>query len=325
MKTKILKLLRSDASYISGQELCQQLHVSRTAVWKVMNQLKEEGYVIEAVQNKGYCLVQEPDLLTKSALQSRMNTKWAAQSVICVAETGSTNQELKKLAEEGAVHGTLFVANTQNAGRGRRGREWDSKQGDHITMSLLLRPDFAPDIASQLTLVMAASVVKAIEALTGLCCQIKWPNDVLIENRKVSGILTEMSAEMGYIHYVVIGVGINVNYNVVPKDLVDIATSLQLESGKSIERATLIAKVMECFEHLYEQFCHTGNLSNVQEWYNEHLINKDAVVKVLQPNNEFEAIARGINEMGELVVERENRLEKIYAGEVSIRGTKGYV
>ncbi len=325
MKTKILKLLRSDVRYISGQELCEQLNVSRTAVWKVMNQLKEEGYVIEAVQNKGYCLMKEPDLLTKSALQSRINTKWAGQSVTCVEETGSTNQELKKLAEEGAVHGTLFVANMQNAGRGRRGREWESTQGDNITMSLLLRPDFAPDIASQLTLVMAASVVKAIEPLTGLSCMIKWPNDVLIENKKVSGILTEMSAEMGYIHYVVIGVGINVNHTAIPEHLADTATSLQLELDQVIERATLIAKVLECFEELYEQFCLTGNLSALQEWYNDHLMNKDAVVKVMQPNGEFEAIARGINEVGELIVERDGTCESIYAGEVSVRGTNGYV
>ncbi len=326
MKTEILKLLRTKESYISGQELCEIFQVSRTAIWKVMNQLKEEGYEIEAIKNKGYQLQGEPDILTVSELKSRITTKWVGETIICVKEVGSTNQELKKLAEEDGKEGTLYIGERQIAGRGRRGREWESDTGDNVTMSLLLRPNCNPDLASRLTLVMAISVAKALEELTGLSCMIKWPNDILIGEKKVCGILTEMSAETGFIHYVVIGVGINVNHTNIPKHLETIATSLQREMNQKCKRTDVIITVMEYFEKAYEQFCKTCDLSKFLDWYNEHLFNRNATVRILLPEEEYEGRALGINASGELLVERENQIiENIYAGEVSVRGTKGYV
>ncbi|MFI3200788.1 MAG: biotin--[acetyl-CoA-carboxylase] ligase [Eubacteriales bacterium] len=326
MKTKILKLLRERETHISGQELCEIFQVSRTAIWKVMNQLKEDGYEIEAIQNKGYRLKREPDILTESELKSRFSTKWIGEQVVCVKEVGSTNQELKKLAEEEALHGTLYIGEQQVAGRGRRGREWESDTGENITMSLLLRPDFNPDLASRLTLVMAISVAKALEEVTGLSCMIKWPNDILIREKKVCGILTEMSAEMGFIHYVVIGVGINVNHMNIPKHLEEIATSIQKEMGRKCKRTDIIVRTMEYFEEAYETFCQTYDVSEMLDWYNDHLLNKNSMVRVLLPEQEYEAKAIGINEKGELQVERDDgMIENIYAGEVSVRGITGYV
>ena len=210
MKEKILKCLREAEDYVSGQELCQMFDVSRTAIWKVMNQLKEEGYVIDAVKNKGYRLVQTPDLVTADEVESLLETSWAARPVVYEEEQASTNQTAKMLAEQGASHGTLVVAERQVSGRGRRGRPWHSPKGSGIWMSILLRPQIHPMSASMLTLVAAMAVYDAISSRVEGCA-IKWPNDIVIDGRKVCGILTEMSSELDNIHYVVIGIGINVN------------------------------------------------------------------------------------------------------------------
>ena len=210
-KTRILKKLLETDGYLSGQELCEQLGVSRTAVWKYMKQLKEEGYEIEAVQNKGYCLKDVPDVLGESEIKSRLHTRWAGQTLYYYDEIDSTNTQIKRLAEEDAPHGTLAVADYQSRGKGRRGRAWDSPHGSAIYMSILFRPEIRPDRASMLTLVIGLSVTQAIRSNLGLQAQIKWPNDVVLNGKKLVGILTEMSAQMNYIEYLVTGIGINAN------------------------------------------------------------------------------------------------------------------
>ncbi len=325
MKTEILTLLRESEDYVSGQELCNRFGVSRTAVWKVMKQLKEQGYVIEAVQNKGYKLKENPDVLTLSELKSRIHNKWAGNTVYFYEETGSTNIDAKRLAEEGAPHGTVAVADKQNAGRGRRGRVWQSPAGKDIYFTLLLRPDFIPDKASSLTLVMALSVAQAVEAFCGLTTGIKWPNDIVVNGKKVCGILTEMNVEPGYIQYVVIGAGINVNLAQFPEEITGTATSLFLESGMQWPRAELLQNVLKRFENNYEIFLQTQDLTGIRAEYVKHLVNVDKQVRVLDPAGEFEGIARGIDSSGELLVEKEDgEIARIYAGEVSVRGLFGY-
>ncbi|NLL77626.1 MAG: biotin--[acetyl-CoA-carboxylase] ligase [Clostridiales bacterium] len=326
MKTEILTLLRESEDYVSGQELCNRFGVSRTAVWKVMNQLKEEGYVIEAVQNKGYKLKENPDVLSLSELKSRIHNRWAGNTVYFYEETGSTNIDAKRLAEEGAPHGTVVVADKQNAGRGRRGRVWQSPSGKDIYFTLLLRPDFEPDKAAALTLVMALSVAQAVEGSCAVQAGIKWPNDIVVNGKKVCGILTEMNVEPGYIQYVVIGVGINVNLEDFPEEIVKTATSLLLESKAEWPRAELLQSVLKCFEDNYEKFLRTHDLTDIKEEYTKHLVNCNREVRVLDPKGEFEGIARGINAAGELLVETEkDKIVEVYAGEVSVRGLYGYV
>jgi BirA family biotin operon repressor/biotin-[acetyl-CoA-carboxylase] ligase len=326
MKTEILTLLRESEDYVSGQELCNRFGVSRTAVWKVMKQLKEEGYVIEAVQNKGYKLKANPDVLTLSELKSRIHNQWAGNTLYFYEETGSTNIDAKRLAEEGAPHGTVAVADKQNAGRGRRGRVWQSPAGKDIYFTLLLRPDFAPDKASGLTLVMALSVAQAVEGFCGLAVGIKWPNDIVVNGKKICGILTEMNVEPGYIQYVVIGAGINVNLAQFPEDISKTATSLFLESSTQWPRAELLQNVLKRFEYNYEVFLQTRDLTGIRTEYMKHLVNVDKQVRVLDPGGEFEGIARGIDSSGELLVEKESgEIVKVYAGEVSVRGLFGYV
>ena len=200
VKTEILKAIKEEAGFVSGQELCDRFGVSRTAVWKAIGQLKEEGFQIEAVRNKGYRLLSSDDVITEAELMSSMEGGFI-KKIVYYEETDSTNIRARKLAEEGAPDGTLVVTDFQNAGRGRRGRMWVSPSGTGIFMSLILRPDILPSSASMLTLVAALAVYDGIKETTGLETVIKWPNDIVAEGKKLCGILTEMSAELEGIHY----------------------------------------------------------------------------------------------------------------------------
>lgn len=328
MKTDILKLLRESESYVSGQQLCEHFGVSRTAVWKVIQQLKEEGYQIEAVRNKGYRITDIPDVMTREELESRMvgNTKWAGQKLYVYEEIDSTNIRAKQLGETGEPHGTLVVANRQSAGRGRRGRNWESPEGCGVYLSVLLRPEFTPDRASMLTLVMAYSVAKALKECTGLDVQIKWPNDIVINGKKLVGILTEMSTEIDYINHVVVGVGINVNTEIFPEEIEDKATSLRIECGYKIQRSFIVAEVMKQFEQDYEMFLQKKDLSWFREKYDQLLVNCGREVMIHGAVEPYAAHALGISDTGELLVRLEDgSVEAVYAGEVSVRGIYGYV
>ncbi len=326
MKTEILRLLKEDGGYISGQQICNRFAVSRTAVWKAVEQLKKEGYEIEAVRNKGYRLIGSPDIISQAEIQSMVKTKWAGRNIIYYDETDSTNIQAKLAGEKGAVHGTLAVADRQVAGKGRRGRSWDSPKGMCVYMTLLQRPEIAPVKAPMLTLVMALSVAEAIRQETGMAAEIKWPNDIVLNKKKLCGILTEMSTEIHEINYVVTGVGINVNQEKFSGEIQERATSLLIESGRRIRRSELIAAVMERYEENYEVFMKTEDLSGLQEKYNRMLVNYNKEVRVLEPKGEYNAHAAGINPQGELIVTTSEGEEKhIFAGEVSVRGIYGYV
>lgn len=328
MKLQILSLLRNSGEYLSGQEICERFGVSRTAVWKAVKQLKEEGYRIEAVQNKGYRLIDSLDVLNERELAGRMETKWAGRTVHYYEKTGSTNIDAKKLAAEGAAHGTIVVADDQENGRGRRGRSWHSPAGSNVYFTIVLRPEFEPDKASMLTLVMAMSVAEAIRNYCGIEALIKWPNDIVVNKKKVCGILTEMeiALETNDIQYVVIGVGINTNQETFPEDVREIAGSLVNEGGRKVSRAGMIQTVMERFEQNYENFLKEKDLSQMRQSYDALLVNKDRQVKVLDPKGEYTGIAKGIDERGELLVQKKDgQIAAVYAGEVSVRGLYGYV
>jgi len=326
MKGEILKLLKESDGYLSGQELCERFGVSRTAVWKVINQLKEEGYEIEAVRNKGYILKGSADVLSKEELESTIHTKWAGAQVAFFEETDSTNNEIRRLAEQGAPHGTLAVAERQLGGKGRRGRVWTSPAGVGIWMSMLLRPQIDPMAASMLTLVMALSTRRGIEKATGLKSEIKWPNDLVLNKKKICGILTEMSTELMEIQYVIPGTGINVNQMEFPDDIKATATSLRIESGKIQKRSEIIAAIMEAFEGYYDTFIETQDMSGLIEEYNANLVNLGNEVCVLDPAGEYRGVSEGINKEGALLVRlSDGTLKEIISGEVSVRGVYGYV
>lgn len=248
------------------------------------------------------------------------------KNIIYYEKLDSTNTKIKELAAEGAVHGTVVVADMQTAGKGRRGRNWESPAGTNVYMSILLRPKMEPSKAPMLTLVMAYSIAKVLQNLGYMNAQIKWPNDLVLSNKKVCGILTEMNLEGQQIEYVVVGVGINVNTTAFPKELSDSATSLYLESGKEVKRRQLVCEIVEAFEKEYDKFVEIENLSFLQEEYNNILINCGKEVRVLEPGNEYTAYALGISETGELLVRKaDGSKEAVFAGEVSVRGLYGYV
>lgn len=333
LKTEILKILREKSDYVSGQELCDAFGVSRTAVWKAVNSLKNDGFMIDSVTNRGYRLQETPDVLTKSELESRLNTRWLGREFVCFDEIDSTNTELKRMAaaNPNLKSGVLAVTDNQVAGRGRRGRAWTAPAGVNVAMSFLLKPGFAPDRASMLTIIAALAVVRGVEEIAirareDVRCSIKWPNDVLLNNKKLCGILTEMSSELDFIHYVIVGIGINVNIEEFPDDIKETATSISLECGQKISRASLVDAVLRAFEELYDIFVGTCDLSGLMEEYNSRLASMNVPVRVLDPKGEFTGISRGINSEGELIVDRDDgTTELVYAGEVSVRGIYGYV
>lgn len=335
MKREILRMLRNADSYVSGQSLCETFSVSRTAVWKVINQLKEEGYVIDSVQNKGYRIMKYPDIVTASEIESLLindegELEGIINKVVYFDDTDSTNNQAKLAADsvtDPAPHGTLFVAECQTGGRGRRGKKWISPPGSGIWMTLLLRPEMTPESASMLTLVQAVALVEAIrtEVSEAECC-LKWPNDIVLNKKKISGTLTEMSAEMDSIHYVVIGTGINVNTTEFDESIKDVASSIYVETGKNIKRSNIIAAFSRSFEKYYNMFTKTNDLSLIIEDYNRMLINKGNTVKALYSDKEIVGTSMGINNAGELLVKTDDgEVMAIRSGEVSVRGLYGYV
>ncbi len=325
-KYDILKTLRESEGSVSGQELSERIGISRTAVWKHIRALEEEGYEIEAVNRLGYRLVSVPDTVAAQEVGSRLRTQRMGKEIRYFSQIDSTNQYAKRAAEEGAPDGMLIIADEQTAGKGRSGRHWVTPPGEAIAFTLILRPKLATDRISMVTLVMGLAVVNAINALYDLNAGIKWPNDAVTGGRKICGILTEMSAEITEIHYIVIGVGINANLTEFPEEIRSIATSLKLELGHDVNRAELIACVMKEFERLYTRFENAGDLRDMRDEYNSACLNMDQRVRVLDPAGEYTGTARGINDLGALIVEMEDGTRReVSSGEVSVRGIYGYV
>lgn len=248
-------------------------------------------------------------------------------------KTESTNEDIRLLAMQGAEEGTVVIAQEQTAGKGRRGRTWQTQPGTSLLFSLLLRPHMTPDKAPQITLLMAMAVTKAVMEVTGLEAMIKWPNDVVVRSKKICGILTEMQVKDGSIDFVVIGTGVNVNQLQIPEELRQSATSLRMECARlkkdadyEISRENLLEKILKYFREYYDCFCKTGDLSVLMDEYNERLVSLDKEVRVLDPKGEFTGISKGINEKGELLVAlSDGKVEAVYAGEVSVRGLYGYI
>ena len=332
IKTSILRMIRQSSGYVSGQSLCEALGVSRTAVWKYVNQLKEEGYEFDAVSNKGYRIVKYPDIITREEIESMLPEGLAVTNVVYYHETDSTNTRAKQAAEDGEKSGTLFITECQTGGRGRRGRTWESPAGSGIWMSLLLRPEIKPFDASMLTIVAAMGMKDAIEEIIGggtgqgeIHCKIKWPNDIVLGDRKICGMLTEMSAETDWINYVVIGIGVNVNTTEFDDSIKDTASSILLQTGSSVKRSDVVVAFARHFSRYYEEFLKECNLSGLADDYNKALINVGRDVKIVERDGSFVAKAVGIDETGSLIVEKDGDTKRIVAGEVSVRGLYGYV
>ena len=323
---ELLTFLKEKNGYVSGQEIADVMGVSRNAVWKQIENLRREGIEVEAVSGKGYRVTGEGDAFGERSIKAALHTKWLGKELIFFKETDSTNDELKRRSEKGAKEGLVAVADRQTKGKGRRGRGWETPAGVNIAISYLLRPLFPPDTAPMMTLLMAMAAQKGIKEVSGLEALIKWPNDIVINGKKLVGILTEMTAEPDFIHEVIIGTGINVNGRSFPDSIRDRATSMYLEGGRVYSRAEVAAAVTDAFEGYYEIFCRKGDMSELRSIYDRSCVNVDAGVRVLDPKGEYDAVAHGIDDRGRLRITREDGTrEAVFAGEVSVRGVYGYV
>lgn len=326
MRERILQLLKEKEDYVSGQDICDLLGVSRTAVWKNIKALKEAGYQIDSVNNRGYKLLGEPDALSETGIRGYKNTKWLGDAIIYKDSMDSSNTQAKRLGENGAENGTLVVTDCQTAGKGRRGRSWVSPTGMNCYFTVLLRPDILAEKASMITLVAALALAKAIKETTQLDTMIKWPNDVIANGKKLCGILTESSTDLEYINYVVVGIGINCNQTEFPDEIKETASSIRLEIGKKVNRCQLLGSFLTHFESYYEIFLETEDLSGLEREYNSLLVNRNREVKIIEKERERVLTAIGIDKTGALLVkDAEGNQEAIISGEVSVRGLYGYV
>lgn len=318
MKKKILDILQNTDGYISGERISEMLNISRAAVWKHIKKFKEDGYKIESVTNKGYRLVSSPDIITESAIKNSLNTEFIGQKLFIYDETDTTNNCAKSNSD--SPEGSVFIAEVQTHGKGSRGRGWVSPRGTGIWHTILLKPDISPLGVSQITLAAGLAVCKAI----GLNSKIKWPNDIVIGSKKVCGILTEMSAEIDMVNYIVCGIGINVNMESFDKEIEHRATSMYIESGRKYNRNELIANLLNKFEYYYKKFLDRGLISILDE-YKQNCITIGRDVNVIFKKETVTGRAVDVDENGALVVETDNGIIHVTSGEVSVRGIYGYV
>lgn len=264
----ILHLFRTKEGYVSGELLSRELGVSRTAIWKHITALRNSGYTIEALPSRGYRLITSPDVIDLHEVRAQLDNAKIGRRLESLTLTASTNADAFRLADEGAIEGTVVLADSQSGGKGRRGRVWSSPAGVNLYCSVVLRPSIMPHEAPQLTFLSAVAVARAIELTTKLTPEIKWPNDLLVSGRKVAGLLNEMSAETDGINFVILGIGVNLNMtaDLFPADLRHPATSLLLESGVPVDRSRFTATMLQELDRLYADFLRHGFGPVREEW-----------------------------------------------------------
>lgn len=321
MRDEILEFFKAnEGAFVSGQAMSEACNVSRTAIWKHIKTLRERGYKIESYTKKGYRLLASPDLLSPLEMEPLLKTKTFGKSYTYLESVDSTNTQAKQLALKGAKEGTVVVAESQVSGRGRIQRGWYSPYGKGIWFSVILRPNFLPIEAPKCTLMAAVALTKAFHELGLTNAGIKWPNDILINNRKLVGILTEMQASMEEIDYIIIGMGINVTTmeQDLPKEMAGIGTSF-LAEGLTISRKEVFAAVLKHLEAQYNEVIMEGFENTLNEWRRLNVVlGKEVQVKM--PDSSYVGFADDIDEDGNLLVTKpDGTTSRVVAGDVSVR------
>lgn len=322
------ELQKHEGEYISGEALSEKFGISRAAVWKSIRALRRDGYTIASLTGSGYRLEQSPDALTEREIRRHLGaTEIVGRSIECFESIGSTNTYLKNLDD--APDGLVAVAQEQTAGRGRRGRSFESAAGKGVYLSVLLRPQMAAEKLLPLTALGAVAVCDAVERVAGVRPKIKWTNDLILNGKKLAGILTELSfeGESGAVQHAVMGVGINVRQSAADfsEETGKIATSLEAETGRKISRAQLAAAMIEEFDALWRALCE-GDTAAYLAAYRRDCVTIGAEVQLLWQDTREKVTALDVDEQFGLVVRRENgAVETIRTGEVSVRGLYGYV
>ncbi|QMV44412.1 biotin--[acetyl-CoA-carboxylase] ligase [Cohnella cholangitidis] len=315
----LLSLLEAEAGeYVSGEEISRKLNVSRTAIWKQVRKLEAKGYHIEAVPRLGYRLTGKPSRLSIQELLPKLKTNLFGRQLHVLDVVPSTQDELRRLAEQGAPEGTLVIAEQQTNGRGRMGRHWVSPAGKGVWMSLLLRPPVPLQLTPQLTLLAAVALSRAISREVPVEIGIKWPNDLLVGGKKISGILLESAAEDERLRYVVVGLGISVNLEEedYPPELLEKAISLKMSSGNAVNRSELIATILEEFERLYGLYLEQG-FAPIRSLWEAHSVTLNNETLLYTPQGSVKGIPRELDETGGLKVELpDGTYRTIYSAEI---------
>jgi BirA family biotin operon repressor/biotin-[acetyl-CoA-carboxylase] ligase len=330
MKEQVLALLtESGQEYLSGEDMSERLSVSRAAVWKAIEALREDGYEIEAAPRRGYRLVSGPDRLTQGSILPHLETDAQRQRLICLETVDSTNNYAKTIAMDGAPSGTAIVADEQTGGRGRLGRSFQSPKGKGIYVTLLYRPHIAPIQAVNLTAYVAVAICDGIEDATGVRPKIKWTNDIVLGGKKLCGILTEMAVEgeSGTLQYIITGIGINANHT--PADfspeVEPIATSLYQQLGTPVPRGKLCACIINALDRMYAQWS-TSQDGGYWQRYRDDCLTLGKPVRLIRGDQTQEAFAEDIDrDFGLIVRHPDGRRETVNSGEVSVRGLWGYM
>jgi len=319
VKSEILSLLKKNQpGFVSGEEISAALRVSRTAIWKHIKALREDGYAIESHPRVGYRLVSVPDRLYPDEITTRLQTNFIGNSVVYFPKTTTTNDAAKELAAAGIPEGTVIVAEEQTGGRGRLGRGWHSPAGRGIWLSVVLRPDINPMDAPKITLLTAVALARTITSYPGVKPGIKWPNDILVDGRKIAGILTEMNAEMDRVNYIVLGIGVNINTALpeLPDELRDIATSLYIATGRREDRPDFTARMLRNLEELYIMFRQGKFPAIIDEW-KKFTVTLGQKVKIVSPHGDVvEGLAQDLDSDGALILKTAAGQKRILAGEV---------
>ncbi len=318
-RDRILNLFRNNpGEYVSGEKISHLLHISRAAVWKQVKVLREAGFEIEAKHSLGYRLLATPDLLVAAEIENGLNCQLIGRTVVALTETDSTNLQARRLGEEGAIAGTVVVADRQTAGRGRLGRRWESPAGVNLYCSILLRPQIPVQQAPQLTFLSAVAVAETLKEVCQLTTEVKWPNDILASGAKISGLLNEMNSETEQIHFVILGVGINLNMVATqfPEDLNYPATSAFLETGRRVDRLFFLQTFLRRLDLHYQEFLREGFTPIRRRWESLcKLINTQ--VRVDQGANSCCGTVVGLDLDGALRLQLNNgSVERIVAGDI---------
>jgi BirA family biotin operon repressor/biotin-[acetyl-CoA-carboxylase] ligase len=311
-------LAEAGDGFVSGEAISDKLGLSRAAVWKHVEGLRGRGYRIDAVPARGYRLREIPDRLTALELRPLLGTHDLGQVLHCREEVSSTSDLAKELAEAGAAHGEVVIAERQTAGRGRRGRGWSSPPGKNLYFSVVLRPDLPPQRAAEITLVASVALCRAVRE-AGVAAGIKWPNDLVVGGRKLCGILTEMAADPDRVQWVVLGVGVNLNAR--PEDFPDefraVATSLAAERGRPVPRALFTAAALSLLEEWLDRHAAEG-FGPVREEWRALSDTLGRAVRVRVGDEEVEGVAEDVDEAGALLVRSGGGLRRVLSGDVTM-------
>lgn len=316
---KLIYLLVKNATVVvPGPKIASEIGVTRSTVWMYIEKLRALGVEIKGHTASGYQLRKLPDILAPSLIRPELGENQIGHRIVHYFRTDSTNTVALELAARGAEHGTVVVAEEQTAGRGRLGRDWYSEKSSGIYASVILRPPLAPAAASVLTLLAGVAVYQAVRSTTGLPVDIRWPNDVLVNEKKVCGILTEMSAELDRLHAVVLGIGLNVNHREMPANLKQIATSLRMEGRKIYSRAQILAALLKELEKKYRLLLEEGSAAIAQAWAAASSYAEGKRIRVVSGSEEYAATTAGLEPNGALRIRRENGWEEsLVAGEIT--------